>query len=265
MGGVPFEEMKGASSLSQSAAERARAWHHAYHEAVCDQIEPWQHGTVVRASRYPTYYDLNVVRVEDEPAMSASELVAFADEALAGFEHRRLDFDRLNAAEARRAELEALDWKATKLLWMRHERPLPPAGPEIEVDESPYDDVAALRLAWHLEDFDGSEYERFALAAREVAMTRDVRVLTVTEPPAAPIAFAQLERVADGAEITQVYVRPDRRGGGRGTAMTRAAIRAAGEVEDLWIVADDEGRAKELYARLGFDPAWRTMQFLRLP
>ena len=81
----------------------------------------------------------------------------------------------------------------------------------------------------------------------------------------APVAFAQLERDGDGAEITQVYVQPDYRGGGRGTAMTRAAINAAGDVRDLWIVADDEDRPKQLYARLGFRPAWTAMEFLQLP
>ena len=48
-------------------------------------------------------------------------------------------------------------------------------------------------------------------------------------------------------------------------AMTRAAIEAAGDVRDLWIVADDEDRPKELYARLGFRPAWATMEFTRRP
>jgi hypothetical protein len=31
------------------------------------------------------------------------------------------------------------------------------------------------------------------------------------------------------------------------------------------ICADDEDRAKELYARLGFVPAWTTVEFLRPP
>lgn len=62
-----------------------------------------------------------------------------------------------------------------------------------------------------------------------------------------------------------VYVHPDRRGDGLGTALTRAAIDAAGSVRDLWIVADDEDRPKELYARLGFRPAWTTTEFTRLP
>ena len=72
------------------------------HAAVCDVIEPWAHGTVVRATAYPSYYDFNLVRVEDDPAMSVEALVAFADEALAGLAHRRFDFDH-----ARRRRLAA--------------------------------------------------------------------------------------------------------------------------------------------------------------
>jgi len=54
-------------------------------------------------------------------------------------------------------------------------------------------------------------------------------------------------------------------GAGRGTAVTRAAVEAAGDLRDLWIIADDEDRPKKLYARLGFRPAWVTMEFLRPP
>jgi ribosomal protein S18 acetylase RimI-like enzyme len=251
------------SAMPNPLTQRARDWHHGSHAAVCDLIEPWDHGTVIRAARYPTYYSFNVVRVEDEPGMSAGELTGFAVQGLSGLGHLRLDFEQIEAADSRRAALEALGWKASRLLWMHHDLPLPPAPAEIEVEEVPYDAVDELRLAWHLEEADGSEYELFKLAAREVAMTRDVRLLAVREGER-PIAFAQLERAGSGAEITQVYVHPDRRGGGRGTAMTRAAILAASDAEDLWIVADDEDRPKQLYRRLGFRPAWTSMEYLRL-
>jgi ribosomal protein S18 acetylase RimI-like enzyme len=249
-----------------AATDRAREWRHSYHASVCDSIEPWEHGAVVRASRYPTYYDLNLVRVEEEKSedLGVLELTAFVDEALAGLDHRRIDVERIELAQAYRAELEALGWKATRLLWMRHERPLPEVAGEIEVREVPYDDVDELRLAWHLEDFDGSEYEQYRLSAREVSLARDVQVLAVCEDDR-PIAFAQVERHGRGAEVTQVYVRPDRRGGGRGTAMTRAAVLAASDAEEVWIVADEEDRPKELYRRLGFEPAWSTMELLLLP
>lgn len=245
-------------------AARARDWHHALHAAACDTLEPWAHGTVVRAGRYPTYYNLNVVRVEDEPELSGAELAAFADRALAGLGHRRLDFELIGAGESRREELLRLGWKATKLVWMSHQRPLPGAGPEIEVEEVPYEAVDELRRRWHLEDFPEAESASYEAAAREVAETRDVRVLAVRDGQR-PIAFAQLERAGSGAEITQVYVAPEHRGGGRGTAMTRAATVAAAGAEDLWIVADDEDRPKRLYRRLGFEPAWTVMEFLRLP
>jgi hypothetical protein len=96
------------------------------HAAVCDLLEPWAHGTVVRATRYPRYFNLNLVRVEEDPAMSVEELAAFADEALAGLGHRRLDFDLVDAAEPLRATFLAQGWRARRLLWMRHEVPPPP-------------------------------------------------------------------------------------------------------------------------------------------
>jgi GNAT superfamily N-acetyltransferase len=226
-------------------------------------VEPWEHGTVFRATHYPSYYDYNVVWVEGDPGLGAGELIAAADDALAGYEHRRLDFESAEAGDRVRAELEAERFEPTRLLWMLHTEALPP-GPDIEVSEVEYDSVLALRAAWHGEDFPDLETRNYIANAREVAMTRDVKVIAPIED-GEPVGFAQLERIGDAAEVTQVYVRPDRRGGGRGTAITRAAIEAAGDVTDLWIAADDEGRPKELYARLGFRPAWRSYEFLRAP
>src|SRR5215216_6755805 len=121
-------------------AARARAWRDGAQAAVCDVLVPWPHGTVVRATRYPSYFDFNAVRVEDDPGMSVDALVAFADEALAGLAHRRVDFDLVDAAEPLRGGFEAKGWRALRLLWMRHESPAPP-GPDVPVEEVPYDAV----------------------------------------------------------------------------------------------------------------------------
>jgi GNAT superfamily N-acetyltransferase len=222
-------------------------------------LEPWAHGTVARASRYPSYFDFNVVRVEEDPAMSVEALAAFADEALAGLAHRRVDFDVIGAAEPLRAGFEARGWTTNRILWMRYEA-APPPGPEIAVEEVPYDAVHELRVAWHEEDFPDMDPGDYHAEAREVALRKRARILALIEARG-PVGFAQVEGDAAATEITQVYVRPDYRGHGRGTAITRAAIAAAGDVGDLWITADDEDRPKELYARLGFRPAWTTMEF----
>jgi GNAT superfamily N-acetyltransferase len=252
-----------ASPSDDGAAARARVWRDALHASVCDVLEPWAHGRVVRATSRPTYWDFNVVRVEEDPSMSVEELVAFADQALDGLAHRRVDFDDAVAAEPLRAGFEARGWRATRLVRMRHEAPLP-AGPEIAVEELPYDAVHDLRVAWHHEDFPGQDPGDFHAYAREVSLHRGARVL-VARDGREPVAFAQLEGDRSAAEITHVYVHPDYRSAGRGTALTRAAVEAAGDVRDLWITADDEDRPKRLYARLGFRPAWTTVEFLRLP
>jgi ribosomal protein S18 acetylase RimI-like enzyme len=258
--------MSETATPQQELAERAREFWRAHQAAVCDTSEPWAHGTVLRAARYPTYYNFNLVRVEEDPEMGAEELAAFADGALAGLAHRRIDFEQIEPAQARRAELERMGWKATALVWMHHTDPSAvAAGEGVEVEEAPYGAVDDLRLAWHLEDFAGSAYdEGFRAGAQEVAEKRDVRMLIVREG-GEPVSFAQVERSGDQAEITQVYVHPDYRGGGRGTAMTRAAIRSAANVRHLWIIADDEDRPKRLYERLGFKPVCRTMEMLWLP
>jgi ribosomal protein S18 acetylase RimI-like enzyme len=245
-------------------AARARDWRRACRAAVCDVAEPWAHGTVLRATDCPSYYDYNVVVVEDEPQMSVAELVALADTALAGMAHRLVDFEQAAAAVPLRAGFEALGWRTTRLLWMHHES-APPPGPDIAVQTVAYEAVQALRVDWLRADgFPDYDPDDFHAQVRRVAEARDVQVLAVYEKGEA-IAFAHIEHVGDGAEITQVYVDPRYRGDGRGTALTRAAIVAAGDVRDLWICADDEGRPKELYARLGFRPAATTMEFLRMP
>ena len=216
--------MASTGSVDGGTVARVRAWYHGAQAAVCDVLEPWAHGTVVRATRFPDYYDFNLVRVEGDPAMSVEALVAFADEALGGLAHRRMDFEIGDVAEPLRAGFEAKGWQTERLVWMRHEAS-PPPGPDIPVEEVAYDDVHELRVAWHREDFPDQGLGDYLAGAREVALRRGVQVLAVREA-GPPVAFAQLERDGQSAEIAQVYVHPEHRGRGLGTAMTCAAIDA---------------------------------------
>jgi len=253
-------------SEGRELSERVRDFWRAHQAAVCDVQEPWAHGTVLRASRHPSYYSFNMVRVEEEPAMDAAELAAFADSALGDLKHRRIDFERIEPALARRADFERMGWKTAALVWMHHSDPRAvDAGEGFEVEEAPYEEADGLRVAWNNEDFGDYAFdESFQRGAQEIAEARDVRVLVVREG-GEPVAFAQVERAGEQAEVTQVFVRRDHRGGGRGTSMTRAAIRSAADVRDLWIVADAEDRPQRLYERLGFVPVCRTMELTWLP
>lgn len=240
-------------------------WQHEAQHTICDTVEPWAHGTVVRASRYPDYWDFNLVHVEEPPELSAEELRAFADEVMDGLEHRRFDFDDAEVAERYREDFESAGWFTTKLVWMRHGGEVPAGvASEVDVEEVPYDEAHALRVAWHVEDFPEVNPGEYHRQAREVALAKGAQVLVSHEGDDV-VSFAQLERADGSAEITQVYVHPDHRGGGRGTAMTRAAIEAAGDADDLWICADADDRAKDLYAKLGFETVTWTVELTKRP
>lgn len=196
--------------------------------------------------------------------MSVDSLVAFADDALGGLAHRRLDFDVVEAGERRRPEFQARGWQVLRLLWMRWEEVSPPRESRACVDEVAYEAVQDMRAAWLLEDAADLDPAGFHEQAREVALLRGARVLAMREDDRW-VAFAQLERDGPMAEITHVYVRPRYRGGGLGAVVTRAAVVLAGDARDVWITADDDARPKHLYHRLGFRPVWTTMKFTRPP
>jgi GNAT superfamily N-acetyltransferase len=256
--------MSPAPALNEETILRARAWRTASLAAICDVLEPWEHGTIARATAYPSYFDFNVVRMETDAALSVGTLLELTDRALGELSHRRLDFDSAALGRRLRATFEAEGWKTARILWMRHEAELP-EGPDIPVQAVEYDEVHHLRVMWHEEDPPGVYASpAFYRHAREVALALGARVLAVRDR-GRPVAYVQLETHGGGAEISHVYVDPDHRGAGLGTALTRAAIQAGHGHRDLWISADDEDRPKNLYARLGFRPIWTAMQFTRLP
>ena len=105
-------------------AERAIAWRHGYHAAVCGRIEPWRHGTLARADDLPTYYDYNLVRVEHgDPGLDAEALAAAAEPLLADLGHRRIETED-DAAGARLVEgFKAMGWIVERLAFLhRRER-----------------------------------------------------------------------------------------------------------------------------------------------
>ncbi len=246
---------------AEGLAERALVWTHRAQERVCDQITAWDHGIVYRASRYPRYFSANLVVVRDDPGLEVDELIRFADAALSGLGHRRIDFDRAAVAEPLREEFATRGFQSTRLVWMRFDGRTP-VEPGVGVTEVPYDAVEELRVAWHREGFADQDASAFHEQARGIRLALGTRVLAV-HAESRPIGFAALDIDSDEIEVGAVYVAPAYRGQGLGTALTQAAIRAAGDVAHLWICADDEDRPKHLYTRLGFQPVVTTTEFWR--
>lgn len=227
---------------------------------MCDRVEPWAYGTVVTISQAPLLWDYNAVRLErGRDDLTAGELVAEADRLQAGLEHRRIEVWDEATGRALRAELAALGWDTVRLLWMLHQGPLPDvAAAVVEVTR---EDVLPLREEWLRAD--GLPLD-FLPQAAAVASALGTRYLAVLEG-ARPVGYATLVGAGTTVEIENVYVTPDERARGLGATLTGTAVRKARErgAAEVWIVADDEDRPKELYARLGFRAVCRVHEFTR--
>jgi GNAT superfamily N-acetyltransferase len=232
---------------------------------VCDRVEPWEHGTVVALTARPGYYDYNAVRVEGpDPGFGGDVLLAAVERLQDGLGHRRVEFDDPTAGERLRPALTGAGYVCERMIWMHRAGPPPPAARDVE--EVPFTATRELRARWHRgEDWSGDEAAvlRFLDDQDAVAAQRAERAFAVRDG-GEPIAFATLLEAADAVEIGQVFALPDRRDQGLGSKLVNSGL-AAGGREQAWIVADEDGRPKRLYGRLGFVPAWLQYAFVRYP
>jgi GNAT superfamily N-acetyltransferase len=252
-------------TTTKTEAARAIAWRHAEHARVCDVVEPWAHGTSVRCTRLPDYWDYNSLRVEGPAAtVGVDALVHAADVHQGGLGHRQIEVEDEHAGARLRAGFEALGWAGSRLVWMCLHGNAPP-GPEFE--PVAFADTRELRLEWNRATPwtpDEDALVRFARVEEVAAEMHGTRAVLARDAAGAPIGFAAFVVAGDAAEVAQAYVTGAERGRGLGGALVAAAARAAGAPR-TFIVADDEGEPKRLYERLGFEPVWRQHTFTRRP
>lgn len=250
---------------TDAARARAIAWHHATHAVVCDVVERWEYGTLIRCTQLPDFYAYNAIRVEGAaPALGVDTVVHAADVMLGDLGHRHVEVETEADGARLRPGFEALGWAAERLVWLAR-RGADAAGPELE--EVPFSATRPLRVEWaRSESPAGTDQtvERFATVEERAAAVRGSRALLARDRAGAPIGYVVFLANGGSAEIEQVYVTAAMRGRGIGGALVAAATRTAG-ADETYIVADDEGSPKRLYLRLGFEPVWRLHVFTRRP
>jgi ribosomal protein S18 acetylase RimI-like enzyme len=251
-------------TTTRTDAERAVAWRHRSHSLVCDIIEPWEHGTAVRCTAHPGFWDYNSLRLEGpDTGASVDELAAAADRSQNGLRHRRIEVEDEVAGGRLRPGFDLLGWRTTRLVWLALNDP--PGGPEFE--EVPVEATRELRLQWaRSEGYELGEhdYQRQADAEEDVARRCGLRALVERDGGGRAVGYVTFLTDGETAEVEQAYVEPALRGRGTGGMLVAAAVRAGGASE-TFIVADDEGDPKRLYQRLGFRPVWIQHEFTRRP
>lgn len=241
-----------ARTPTKTDASAAIAWRRSQDALQCDSVEPWQHGSVLRTPTVPDYWDANVVRVEDA-GVPAEAMLAAADHHLADATHRKLVIEDEPTGAAARPFFDAAGWLTERHAMLR--RVGPPPAIAHDVREVPLAATRELRLEWYGEH--GSE--AFMAAQEPIWARRGMRAFM-----AGADGFVTLARGPGAVEIDGLYVTPDARGDGVGRSLVAAALAAGGE-DVCWIITDDEGRARPLYERLGFETQWRFYDVVRVP
>jgi ribosomal protein S18 acetylase RimI-like enzyme len=257
------------TATTEARFARALAFERGAHERNSARIEPLRYGQALLEESLPHVYWANLLWVTARDGVSAAELVADAERILGGLAHRQVVVEHESLWRTLEDDFAAAGWERDAIVYMTHER-----GP----DRMP--DLAAVRQVGH-DETEAAE-DRFlrdepgstAPAARRQVMQHNRRIgellgerCFATYAGDEVSAYAKLRHRDGIAQVEDVAVLPEHRGTGLGRLVTSAALAAglALEPELLFVVADDEDWPKELYARLGFEPAGRIRGYLRPP
>jgi len=261
---VPAETATTDERFARAVASERRA-----HEQTAGRVEPLRYGQAFLDERLPHVYWANMLWVTARDGVAAAELVADADRILDGCAHRQLAIEHEPLWRALDDELVAGGWQRDAIVYMTHERP-PDRMPDLgAVREVGHDDLLAAedRFMRNEPGTETPEARRQVMAHnRRIGEYLGERCFAAYDGDAV-CAYAKLRHRDGVAQVEDVVVLPEHRGTGLGRLVTSAALAAglACKPELLFIVADDEDWPKELYARLGFEPAGRIRGYLRPP
>lgn len=257
-----------APVAAAARAARAHATRAAMFERAAERVVALDWGSAIFHDALPRHPDLNTVRVEvPAPALEAERLHGAVERLQRGLPHRRIEVFDVETARAVTDGMLRLGYSFGHSVLMGWDGGEPPVEPAVE--EVPYGAVERLREEWLRADWSqggpgadavaqGLEGDRHTFAAtptRAFAAVRDGR----------PVAYGLLLDLGEAALIEDVYTTPVARGRGLGAAVIHRLVwesRRGGHADTV-IATDASGRARELYARLGFTSLALVHRFLR--
>jgi ribosomal protein S18 acetylase RimI-like enzyme len=252
------------------ALERIDAFERDLERRLSTRTERTRFGTAYFHDAFPVRFDSNFVWT-DPPlgGVEAEQLAADADDVLggAGLEHRVIWVADPEQGERLAPAFAALGYDVDRNVVMVHARE-PDAWTDDRAEEV---DLASAKAMWFLAQSEEPDTSRSD--ARMLADFLDVLVEGAdarfygVHVDGDVVAGAQL-MVLDGiAQIEDVVTLAAHRGRGHARAAVLAAVRAARDdgADLVYLAADDEDWPKHMYAKLGFDEAGRSYDFVKKP
>jgi GNAT superfamily N-acetyltransferase len=253
------------------ALERIDAFERDLEERLSTRTERSRFGTAYFHEGFPRRWDSNFVWTDPPLAgVEAEELAADANDVLgrAGLEHRMIWIADPEQGERLAPGFAGLGYVVDRNVVMVHTRE-PDAWTDERAEEVDLESAKAMWRAAHLEEPDVIEPADAVMLADFLDVlveNADARFYGV-RVDGDVVAGAQL-MVLDGvAQVEDVVTLAAHRGRGFARAAVLAAVRAArdGGADLVYLGADDEDWPKHMYAKLGFDEAGRSFDFVRKP
>jgi GNAT superfamily N-acetyltransferase len=233
---------------------------------AADELRAVDGGWVVRSPSLPQAWGLNHVRVQH--TIPFDKLLALADREFAHLPYQHVILEDAAAGGALEPAFASGGWKIDRevLMILRHEPNR--TDDSAAVTELPLERLSALHRSWRLESQPNlapevmdqlDEYTR-----REAAAKGD-RGFAICDAAGEPHAMTTLRSDGRVAQVEDVYTLPEARGRGYARALI-AYVLARARTEDhelVFIMADDDDWPKQLYGRLGFEPAGCMLGFHR--
>lgn len=238
-------------------------------EGSNEEVIEYGWGRAFLSPTLPLAWDANWALIE-RPGMSASEVIAAADESLAGCEHRAVAI-KDEADGARLApEIAAIPgWETETNLYMAwRETEIARGG---DVRECTLAECEDLRRELIRGEFSPEMPARDATAAQLLEMNRrfsgtagDRWFVAPAQQPAAACCLLSGPGIG---QVEDVGTLASARGNGYAKAVISAALAASREEghEVTFIVADAEDWPRLLYEKLGFEPCGALHVFRRAP
>jgi GNAT superfamily N-acetyltransferase len=258
-----------AVRVSGESARRALAFQRETVMQIAEDVIAIPQGWVIRDESMPLVWAINQLRLRQP--VTFEQAVELGDRHLGDRPYRHLMIE----IEAIGARLEdrfhaggwRVDCQVTMELAGRADRVVDTSA----VFEAPAEEVIERLKRWVSESEDHTptldelrQLERYWELEWQV---RNARRLGIRGRDGSLAAITMLYSDGATAQVEDVYTVPEERGRGHARALITHAVRLAadGGHEPTFIVADDRGWPKQLYARLGFEPAGRTWAFHRDP